>query len=127
MSEAVLDHVYKLLYGDLGLCGCGTPGDAYALVQQLLDLTPYYDHPAAVEELIGQPGAYHIVLSALTNAELIEHGGAIGGSWLTPKGKWYQAAMRGVEFDDLYSDAANVGIPHADEECTDACWVLPAA
>jgi hypothetical protein len=123
VPEHVLDHVYKLFYEELHLCGCGNPEDAYALIRQLLDLTPFYDDPDAVRHLIGQPGAYHMVLGMLTHADLIEHGGGIGGSWITPKGEWFRAAMRRVTFDDIGSNDSQAGLPHDGGECTDACWL----
>jgi len=122
--EHVLDHVYKLFYGDLGMCGCGNPEDAYDLIRKLLDAAPFWEDPNAVRDLIGQPGAYHIVLGSLTRVELLEHGGGIGGSWLTPKGEWFRDALRTVKFDDLGDDGSNVGLPHDGGECTDACWLV---
>ena len=121
-QEHVLDHVYTLFYEELNLCGCGNPEEAYDLVRDLLGLVPFYDNPDAVRDLIGQPGAYHMVLSALTHADLIGHGSSIGGSWLTDKGRWYLAALRGIADWDVIDDA---GYPHVGVECTDGCWRVP--
>jgi len=63
------------MYGDLSICGCGNPEDAYTLVRDLLALTPFYEgenwHRAVA--LIGTPGAVHLVISALGHAGLVEH------------------------------------------------------
>uniref|UniRef100_A0AAU2K2E6 Uncharacterized protein n=1 Tax=Streptomyces sp. NBC_00049 TaxID=2903617 RepID=A0AAU2K2E6_9ACTN len=126
-TEHVLDHVYKLLFEELRLCGCGNPEDAYGLVREVLALAPFHEDPEAVHTLIGHPGACHFILSALTNVDLIEHAGRIGGSWLTPKGEWFREAMRAVEIDDLEREDANVGLPHDGGECTTACWRVPIA
>lgn len=127
MSEHTLDHLCQMFYGEseLGLCGCGNPEHAWQLIASLLNLAPFYEHPDAVTELIGQHGAYHIVLSALTRADLIEHGGSIGGSWLTPKGKWCQRALAGVTDWEVFCRAIDedAGFPdQCQDGCTDACW-----
>lgn len=125
--ESAADHIYKLMYGDLSICGCGVPGDAFALVRDLLGLTPFYDNPDEVQNLIGgHPGAYHLILSMLDEAGLIEHGGTIGGSWATKKGTYYLWAMNAVTWDQVDNrELFQVGYPHDGAECTDACWEVP--
>lgn len=125
----VLCHLYVIFYDDqqgLGLCGCGNPEAAYALVRDLLGLAPFYEDSRwqAAETLTGSiPGAHHIVLGAMERAGLLEHGSSLTGAWLTPKGEWCLAAMRTAEFNDL----DQVGYPHDGSVCTDACWRLPLA
>lgn len=117
----VLAHAYQLLIGDLQLCGCGVSGAAFDLVRDILNLAPFFENEnwRKVDELAGNPAAAHIVLSTLERADLIEHGGSIGGSWLTDKGRYYQTALREVtDWDDL----DEVGFPHDGQGCTDACW-----
>jgi hypothetical protein len=118
-----LEHVYKLFYGDLSLCGCGIPETAYDLIRDILNLAPLYedDRWKRVEEMIGSPGAHHIVLSALDEAGLMEHGSSIGGAWLTGKGRYYQQALAAItDWDQIKGE----GFPHGGEDCTDACWVV---
>ncbi|MFE4867708.1 hypothetical protein [Streptomyces sp. NPDC056682] len=126
MSDHTVEHLCQLFYAEseLGLCGCGNPEDVWQLISALLHLAPYYDHPAAVEELIGQPGAFHIVLSALTRADLIEHGGSIGGSWLTKKGEWCRQALGGItDWVALCQLVDEAGYPECSSNaCTVACW-----
>lgn len=123
-SETVLSHAYLLFYGDLSLCGCGTPEDAYELVRDILTLIADDERgwPPLVRTLLGGPGVYHVVMSALDEAELVGHGMSIDGAWLTDKGRWYVAALRTIESWDAFED---VGYPHNGEACTDACWRAP--
>lgn len=123
-----LQHLYKLFYDDLGICGCGNPEYAYALVRDLLALAPFHQHPGKIRERIGgpepDPGTSHLVLSMLTTAGLIEHGGGIGGSWLTPKGTRYLELMKRHEWDDLDDTdgyGGSVGYPHDGKDCPPAC------
>ena len=73
---------------EIKICGCGNPEDAVELVRQILNLCPLHTDRRweKAKELIGSSGAFHIVLSDLTEAQLMEHGGSIGGSWLTDRG-----------------------------------------
>lgn len=121
-------HLYKILHEDLPLCGCGNPEDAYTLVRELLALAPFYDREhGEVAALIGSSGAYQIVLGALTEADLIEHGGAMGGSWLTTKGQWCLTALRGEgDLEELREAGDFGGLPHHGEDCTDSCWATEA-
>lgn len=120
-----LRHLYRLFYGDIGMCGCGNPEDAYGLVRDILNLAPFYEHPEKVLDLISNDGAYHLVLSMLSNAKLIEHGGGIGGSWLTEKGKHYRELIRRYEWDDIEEDdngrITPVGYPHDGKDCPPSC------
>ena len=118
------EHLCALFSDSEGLhfCGCGCPDEAYELVRDILALAPFYDHPEAVRELTGDR-AYYLVLYAIDNAGLLEHGASIGGSWLTPKGAHYLELMRKFDHDDL----DHVGLPHygddgrGDGECGPGC------
>jgi hypothetical protein len=128
-----LQHLYKLFYDDLKVCGCGNPEEVYALVRDLLALAPFYQHPAEVAERIGVSaedyasgglGAYYMVLHALDAADLIEHGGGIGGSWLTHKGTRYLELMKRHEWEDLDDTdgyGSSVGYPHDGNGCLPGC------
>jgi hypothetical protein len=123
MSDAAreddLSHLYALFYGTLSICGCGNPEDAYALVRDVLALTPFHDNGGwrKARDLIGSNGAYHLVLSQLDEAKLLEHGSSIGGSWLTGKGKHYLALMQRYTWDDV----EDTGFPHDGGECPPSC------
>lgn len=114
------EHASSILSDDLGLCGCGIPEEAYALVRSLLSLTPFYKHLDAVDALLPDAATKHIVLSVLDSAGLTEHGTTIGGSWITPKGSFLLAVLRDVgdDWDRLWE----LGLPHDGGDCTEACW-----
>jgi hypothetical protein len=120
LDENAAQHACLLFYGELGMCGCGNPEDAYRLIRDILDLTPFYegDNWQKVNELIGSPTVVHIVVSMLNNADLIEHGTIIDGSWLTKKGKYFRDVLRAVPWEQADSD--EIGYPHNGEPCT--CW-----
>ncbi|MGP4092961.1 hypothetical protein [Nonomuraea sp. KM90] len=121
LPQVVLDHAYKLFYGDLSLCGCGTPEAAYELVRDVLVLIADDEHGwvPLVKTLLGNPGAHHLIMSALDEADLLGHGSSIDTAWLTDKGRWYASALRMIEDWDAFHE---VGYPHDGEDCTDACW-----
>lgn len=129
-EQHVLEHLYLVFYGDLGLCGCGNPETALTLIRDLLRLAPFHQdgHWQQVHALIGSDGAHHIVLSALDNADLIEHGGSIGGSWATDKGQWMLWAIEQAgDLDDLPDRLSMIGFPHdGDGTCSDDCWIIPS-
>ncbi|MFF8589963.1 hypothetical protein ACF061_00745 [Streptomyces sp. NPDC015220] len=122
-GEHVLDHLYRIFYEDLGICGCGNPEDVYVLVRDLLALCPLYENDGwrLAEALTGGGAAQQIALSLLDTAELTEHGSTINGSWLTTKGVWCLQAMKAVPFEQMH----DAGLPHDGEDCTSKCWQVP--
>ena len=85
-------------YGLLHLCGCGAPEDAFNLCQKMLAC---FDRRASrrsgewinaektlTELIYGDAAtAAHVLAHLLTHLDLLEHGGSVGGSWLTTKGE----------------------------------------
>lgn len=124
-------HLYALFHGreKFSFCGCGCPEDAYDLIRNILQLCPLYENwesgtsnGAKVQEILGGiDGTFYLVLYAIDSLDLIEHGGSIGGSWLTQKGEYYLPLMRKHKWDDI----EEVGFPHDGEECPADCvhWV----
>ena len=123
-----LEHLHRIFFGDLRLCGCGDPHEVWPLLRALLRRCE--DRAlgcAELEALIGGAAACHMVLSLLTEARLIEHGGSMWCSWPTGKGRWTLAALDlldGHDIDDLF-DELSLGYPHEGGPCTDACWATP--
>ena len=95
----------------LKLCGCGNPEEAYSFCYGILKLCDRRDRSAkwidaqgAVKELIRREPeiAAHTFLHLLTNLDLLEHGGSVGGSWLTTDGE--KIVDSGPAADDEFDD-----------------------
>jgi hypothetical protein len=128
-AEFELQHLYALFYGDLGICGCNMPWEAYNVVRDLLAYCAQ-DHADRdchdLNRIIGTDGAVHLVLCLLDNAKLIEHGSTVAGAWLTDKGRCALEWMRRHEWEDREDGTPRVdetGYPHDGGDCTAACWV----
>lgn len=108
---------------DSWFCGCGMPEAACASLQRLLSLHPLYEHRKEFEALIPDDGVQYLLLYTLDHFDLTEHGGNVGGAWLTDKGKQVLEALNveaAGEFDSLvesccihgYSILGNEDCPH---------------
>jgi hypothetical protein len=86
--------------GLLHLCGCGSPEDAYNFCRDVLvafdrrenrkdGTKPWVDAERVVAGIIRErpDEAAHVIAHLLTHLNLLEHGGSVGGSWLTPDGE----------------------------------------
>jgi hypothetical protein len=86
-------------FSTANFCGCGRPGDVMALVLKALE-----DHGEPGPEFDGGPAwdwndARTWLLGYSLDAwELTEHGGGVGGAWLTDKGMALRDALRAVDF-----------------------------
>jgi hypothetical protein len=76
------------------MCGCGNPEEGVALIHEVLKLHPPYDHRAELEAILPSDGIQMVVLGLIDDVGLNEHGGSIGGSWLTPLGERASGAKR---------------------------------
>jgi hypothetical protein len=81
----------------LHLCGCGRPEDAFNFCRDVLSafdrrgvegLDGWINAEGAVRAIIvARPDeAAHVISHLLTHLDLLEHGGSVGGSWLTDDG-----------------------------------------
>src|SRR5690348_17311914 len=96
-EDGLLCHLYKVLYDDIPNCGCNEPDAAFRLVHDIMLLAPLHSGTwVKARELIGSDGAFQIVLAAMTDAGLLEHGGSMGGSWLGKRGRWFLWAVEQV-------------------------------
>jgi hypothetical protein len=82
-------------YGVLHLCGCGCPEDAYNFCRDVLvafdrrdQSKEWIDAEGAVKTIILErpDEAAHVISHFLSHFRLLEHGGSVGGSWLTDDG-----------------------------------------
>ena len=97
MTEHELGHFFT---DTLCWCACGAPEDSAIVVRDILRLCPLYHHREEFDALITPMGAGQMILYHLNEAGLIEHGGAIGGAWITPLGEKVLAALNAVETED---------------------------
>jgi hypothetical protein len=80
-------------------CGCGNPEDAAAALLRLLNLHPLSDHRDEFEKWVPDSGLQYLLLYSLDRYELTEHGGTVGGAWLTSKGEAVRDALAREEGD----------------------------
>lgn len=88
----IISHI---VYNDMGLCGCTDP-ELFGVLNKALmwldtpyeqrDWDPYYKQ---LTDICSTPAFRYAVFNLLDNGGLIEHGGNLIGSWLTPLGKEY--------------------------------------
>jgi hypothetical protein len=97
MNSHELNHFFQ---DDMDWCACGMPDAAARLVLELLRACPFYDNRLRVEQLLPCRGVEYFVLYGLASADLIEHGGSVGGSWLTEKGKEVLASLEEISKTD---------------------------
>lgn len=131
-------HLFALFADNITGCGCNQPEAAYYLVRDILDLAPFYDGDnwRKVQALIGSDGAFQIVIGLLNKLELLEHGGSMGGSWITPKGEYVRSLLHRHPWYTTGSDDGtepngvdDSGYPecyNADGGCPPEHWLAPA-
>ncbi|MGN6724096.1 MAG: hypothetical protein ACTHJM_15930 [Marmoricola sp.] len=131
MSAHRDEHLYKILMDDVTGCGCGYSEEAGALVHAIVAhfAKDWQERPrAGLEDLFGgNLGAMQIVVNAIQDADLIDHGTSLYSSWVTEKGKWFLRAVEDAGgIDGLFDKLEYVGLPQHDgdwkRECTDECW-----
>lgn len=132
-------HLYALFADNITGCGCNQPETAYYLVRNILNLTPFHDDGnwLKAQALIGSDGAFQIIIGLLSNLDLMEHGGSMGGSWITPKGEYIRELMHkhpwyttGLDADGVTPNGVDDrGYPecyNADGGCPPEHWLAPA-
>ena len=82
-------------------CGCGQPEEAAAALLRLLRLHPLYEHREEFEAWIPDSGVEMLLLYQLDRDGLTEHGGNVGGAWLTAKGEAVREALIREEADEF--------------------------
>lgn len=94
-DHPVARHELRVFFdAKIPMCSCGNPEAGVALVYEVLKLHPLYEHRAELRMLLPTTGIEMVVLGVLHEAHLNEHGGSIGGSWLTPLGESILAALQ---------------------------------
>lgn len=79
----------------LGWCGCGMPEAAAAWLRRALEAHPSYEHQAVQRSVWGEDaGREYVLRYLLDHAAFTEHGGSVGGAWLTERGERVLAALQ---------------------------------
>lgn len=111
-------HELSHFFEDWGWCGCGSPEAPAKLVLDVLRCAPFYE-PAnrlSLTTLLPNDGLFYFVLYMLDRADLIEHGGSVGGAWLTDRGKAVLQSLETlVATDPEFSTVFLDGIPPPDD------------
>lgn len=80
-----------LFTGIMGGCGCGSSEDlAVKAIELLIDFEK--PHPDRRIDVYGQ-SFWELMAHWMDSVHLIEHGGSIGGAWLSEKGKQVHASV----------------------------------
>jgi hypothetical protein len=123
--ESYANEVQRFYFEDLKWCGCGNPGDALAFMRDVLEVmwqrseesraeahNKPYEQSAwkrgcdKLDEML--PGILGMSYLYMLDAhDLTEHGGSVGGSWLTDKGKAVLAMLTSHEDLDAAMDDEN--------------------
>lgn len=100
--HAEAHFAYTAIHG-LGLCGCGSHD---AIVAAALNALRYSARPIMTRGE-WQPGpdwgplGAELLMHVIDNADLIDHGTSINGSWITPKGERLLQVMEGKPLEWL--------------------------
>lgn len=97
----VLEHYLYDIKDGLNICGCGTPWDTAKIIYKVLkiqskrndwdnkiaDINKLFANDFTKEQERNIYGVYQFILYILDNKGFLEHGGGIGGAWLTQWGE----------------------------------------
>lgn len=106
-------------------CGCGQPEGAAKSLLELLEMFPLYNSQQEFQNWMPTDwGQRYLFLYAIDHiAEWIEHGGSVGGSWLTPRGEAVRAALRREQKSDVFESLFDMRCVHgflfdSDHDCS---------
>lgn len=108
-EEYLIDELMNFFsYEIIGICGCGVPEDTYEVIRKILHIRKdwednkieydavqkrYKDDLEVNTENDIHYGILQFVLYMLDARHILEHGGSIGGCWLTDLGKMYLTVL----------------------------------
>jgi hypothetical protein len=120
-KEEAAHELNHFFIDELSFCCCGCPASVAVLIRDVLRLCPLYDHRSEFDKLLPTYGIQYFVLYILDKADLIEHGGTVGGAWLTAKGEKLRADLEAVsiydpELNSLFPDSPE-GPPESCQKC----------
>jgi hypothetical protein len=103
-------------------CGCGAPEDAAETLRQLLALHPLHSNREAFDARVPDDGLQYLLLYTLSHFDLTEHGGSVGGAWLSDKGKSVLAGLEHEKAADNYETLFETSCAHGvsiEEDCVE--------
>lgn len=92
------NNVLQVLVARAGFCNWGHPKEAGYFLHRLLQLAPFYEDYKAVERLFPSDGCYLQILYLVTDLDLMEHGGGVGGSWCRDEGEEVKEVLETVDW-----------------------------
>lgn len=91
------DDLEDLLGGRMRFCGCGDPGEALMYILGILEAihgrkgtAPWYP----LRTFFNSDGEMYFVLYMIDSHGFAEHGGSVGGCWLTCEGEEFLEELR---------------------------------
>jgi hypothetical protein len=83
-------------------CGCGRPETAWQVILDHLENGSLVGDDWDKRTLVLNSGERYVVAYVLTTLGLLEHGGSVDGSWITPAGEQVRDFLReyGVDWID---------------------------
>lgn len=135
-------RVYDFYYDHLQFCGCGNPGDTLLFVRDTLlwyykiawaardvnplqldeslrPTVPFMEVHKQMEEFLHPNGKqderlWYMTLYTLDAAGLTEHGGSVGGGWLSPAGETFLGELMKLTDEQIDDAVGNEGF-YSDE------------
>ena len=118
MGETMTRHeLFHFFSDEMNWCGCGMPENSAILIRDILRLLPLYDHHEEFKELIQPEAAAYIILYQMDAANLIEHGGTVGGAWITPFGQSVLELLNGIRTEKDWGEVFLNGSDPPPESC----------
>jgi len=98
--DNIIEECLNEFDSDIGLCGCGIPEETNEVLRTTLNIQSsnctwkerqkqFSDICNADMDNENYSGLIQFVLYILNDKDILEHGGSVGGSWLSEKGKVY--------------------------------------
>ena len=107
---------------DLGICGCGSPSEAYEAVHKLLLALQKSSKPSKDwgdwHDLVDNNPYALILAYLLDNEEYIEHGTSIRHPWLTAKGIKLIEALNTLQMEDYEFYGEKIYEPDEENEAS---------
>lgn len=100
-----------IYYNTIGMCGCGSPDEVRQFLFDLLENHRQYKDDEITYEVMSEKRKeiiksvdtdiiFEIIFHLFNNAELLEHGGSVYGSWFTEEGLNFLKLLAEFKDDD---------------------------